>query len=239
MPDSEEPSIVELHAIRHSYDGKAVLSGISFALACREVVAILGKSGSGKSTLLQVINGLVKPDHGLVKIFGQPIDYVAIYATRLQIGYVVQQVGLFPHMDVQSNIVLLGRITGQSPATKEARLHHLLDMVQLPASFLKKYPHELSGGEQQRVGLCRAMFLNPPILIMDEPFGSLDYETKRNIYKHLLSIQVNEPRAIVLVTHDWDEAILLADRFIWIEDGLIRAAGNKEELARLKTSMFG
>ncbi len=236
---SDQTSILELHEIKHSFDGKRVLSEVSLVLTSNEIVAILGKSGSGKSTLLQIINGLIKPDQGMVKLFGQPLDYSTIHAARLQMGYVIQQVGLFPHMSIQSNICLLGKISHQSKVSMVRRLNQLMDMVQLPTSCLKKYPHELSGGEQQRVGICRAMFLNPPVLIMDEPFGSLDYETKRNIYRHLLLIQRNEPRTVVLVTHDWDEATILADKFIWIEEGKVRAAGNKAELGILKTSIFG
>jgi osmoprotectant transport system ATP-binding protein len=111
-------------------------------------------------------------------------------------------------------------------------------MVQLPNSYLAKYPHELSGGEQQRVGICRAMFLNPPIILMDEPFGSLDYETKRHIYGQLRRIQEQEPRSILLVTHDWDEAITLADEFLWIQAGQIKKQGNNDELKRLHAKIF-
>ncbi|MDZ7646538.1 MAG: ATP-binding cassette domain-containing protein [Cytophagales bacterium] len=113
-----------------------------------------------------------------------------------------------------------------------------MDLVQLPLTYLKKYPHELSGGEQQRVGLCRAMFLNPPILLMDEPFASLDYETKAGIYQHLMEIQKTEPRTIILVTHDWDEAVKLSDHFIWLEQGALKAQGDRTELLVAKALYF-
>lgn len=228
-----------MSGIRHQYDQRIVLSDVNTMLEKNQVTAILGKSGSGKSTLLKIINGLVRPAQGSVKVLGEVFDANNMGNLRLQIGYVVQQVGLFPHMTVQQNIGLLGRICERSNEEIEARTNHLLKLVQLPSAYLSKYPHELSGGEQQRVGICRGMFLNPTILLMDEPFGSLDYETKRHIYKQLLGIQHHEPRTIVLVTHDWDEAITLADQFLWIEDGSIRAQGDKNNLRDLKTSIFG
>lgn len=235
----EQPmSPVELHQIRKDFGNRMVLADLSFVFDKNEVTAILGKSGSGKSTLLKIINGMVKPDQGRVTLFGQSIDYLHIQSTRLQMGYVVQQVGLFPHMDVQSNINILGRVNHQQSPLNSSRVLQLMDMVELPSTYLRKYPYELSGGEQQRVGLCRAMFLNPPVLLMDEPFGSLDYETKRNIYKHLLAIQAKEPRTIILVTHDWDEAITLADSFMWIKDGETKASGNRDALKELKSELF-
>ncbi len=231
-------SPVELHLIRKGFGSRMVLADLSFAFNKNEVTAILGKSGSGKSTLLKIINGMVRPDQGRVTLFGQPIDYLRIQSVRLQMGYVVQQVGLFPHMDVQSNINILGRINHQQSRQSSSRVLQLMDMVELPMTYLMKYPYELSGGEQQRVGLCRAMFLNPPVLLMDEPFGSLDYETKRNIYKHLLAIQAKEPRTVILVTHDWDEAITLADSFMWIKEGEIKASGKSDALKELKSKLF-
>ena len=231
-------SPVELHLIRKGFENRMVLTDLSFVFNENLVTAILGKSGSGKSTLLKIINGTVKPDQGRVTLFGQPIDYTHIQSVRLQMGYVVQQVGLFPHMDVQSNIDILGRVNHQQSNLNYPRVQQLMDMVDLPLSYITKYPFELSGGEQQRVGLCRAMFLNPPVLLMDEPFGSLDYESKRNIYRHLLAIQAREPRTIILVTHDWDEAITLADRFMWIKERGIKAEGDKLALIELKNSMF-
>ncbi len=229
---------IELSRISHGFGSKIVLTEFSYSFDRDKVIAVLGKSGSGKSTLLQIINGMVKPDQGEVGLFGKHIDYANISALRLQMGYVVQQVGLFPHMNVESNISLLGKISHQPKEVIHERTLQLLDMVQLPMTCLKKYPWELSGGEQQRVGLCRSMFLNPPVLLMDEPFASLDYETKRSIYKHMMTIQKNQPRTIILVTHDWEEAATLADQFIWIEDARIKDAGDHHHLMELKQLLF-
>lgn len=225
---------IELDSIQHRYDSKTVLADITFAFEAKKVTAILGKSGSGKTTLLQIINGMTKPESGEVRLFGKPIPYENIQDLRLGVGYVVQHVGLFPHLTIHNNISLLGKIKKMSNDAVNSRIAHLMDMVELPVSLQKKYPYQLSGGEQQRVGLCRAMFLNPPVLLMDELFGSLDYETKHGIYKHLLAIQLHEPRTLVLVTHDWEEATTLADWFIWLKNGVLQATGDKAALEKLR-----
>ena len=218
--------------------GADVLKGVNISVDVSTITAILGKSGSGKSTLLQIINGMIKPHQGEVRLNDRPVDYRDLYALRLQIGYVVQHVGLFPHMTIGENINILGRIIGKPKAQVQSRVEQLLEMVQLPVAFLNSYPHELSGGEQQRAGICRALLLNPPLLLMDEPFASLDNNTKRSIYSHLLDIQKKENRTVVLVTHDWEETAALADKFIWIENGNVKSAGGKSDLLKLKDDYF-
>lgn len=223
-----------MQRITQVFGKHTVLSDVSVSFEKNKITAILGKSGSGKSTLLQIINGMIRPSKGKVILEGQSLDYENIHTLRLQIGYVVQQVGLFPHMTVGENIELLGKIGKKPKAEIRVRVEELMDMVNLPLSYLEKYPHQLSGGEQQRAGLCRAMLLRPSLLLMDEPFASLDYGTKQGIYRHLLDIQNKEKRTVVMVTHDWDESILLADNFIWIAEGKIKASGEKPELGELK-----
>lgn len=227
---------VELQGITQVFGNHTVLTDISVCFEKNSITAILGKSGSGKSTLLQIINGMIRPSRGRVILEGQTLDYENIHALRLQIGYVVQQVGLFPHMTVRNNIELLGKISKNPKTEIQDRVKELMYMVDLPLSYLDKYPHQLSGGEQQRAGLCRAMLLRPSLLLMDEPFASLDFSTKQGIYKHLLDIQKKEKRSVVMVTHDWDESILLADFFIWIDEGKIRARGEKSQLKDLKNT---
>lgn len=229
---------VQFESVSLSFGDRQILMEISYAFEVDKITAILGKSGSGKTTLLQIINGIIQPKSGAVKLFGHAIDFNNIQSLRLQIGYVVQQVGLFPHMTIQSNIGLLGRIIKMSKHEIVARVKELTEIVQLPPSCLHQFPHQLSGGEQQRAGLCRSMFLNPPLLLMDEPFASLDYETKKSIYQHLQSIQQHEPRTVVLVTHDWEEALTLADRFVWIKDGIIKERGDKSDLEKLKSILL-
>jgi osmoprotectant transport system ATP-binding protein len=227
---------IELAQVTHRFSDKPVLSAISLSFLPEKITAILGKSGSGKSTLLQIINGMIIPDAGQVKIFGEPIAYHNIHALRLKMGYVVQQIGLFPHLTIEQNIILLGRITNKPAEAIRKRVQYLMEMVQLPLRHLEKYPHQLSGGEQQRAGLCRAMLLEPPVLLMDEPFASLDEETKHGIYQHLLAIQKSEPRTIIMVSHDWEEAITLADQFAWLQDGAVKASGDKTELHHVRTT---
>jgi osmoprotectant transport system ATP-binding protein len=229
---------VEIKNITHKYGHIQVLKNFTYSFKKNKITVILGKSGSGKSTLLQIINGMVEPLQGEVILNGNLLAYKNNHLLRLNIGYVVQHVGLFPHMTIKENISLLGRIIKKPEDEIHIRMHELLDMVNLSTSYLNKYPHELSGGEQQRAGLCRAMLINPSLLLMDEPFASLDYGTKRRIYKHILDIQKKESRTVILVTHDWEEAITLADYFIWIFDGKIRASGDKSSLEELKENYF-
>jgi len=224
--------------VSHRFNYKPVLTNITHSFVNKNVTAILGKSGSGKTTLLQIINGMLRPDSGTVTAFGAPLNYNQLPELRLKMGYVIQQAGLFPHISIHTNISILGIIKKLSTDFINARVSHLMELVQLPASYGTKYPHEISGGEQQRAGLCRAMFLNPPVLLMDEPFASLDYETKQGIYSHLMSIQKNEPRTVIMVTHDWDEALRLADNFLWLENGNIKAYGGKNELMRTRDTYF-
>lgn len=219
---------VELYNVSHAFDKKSIFSDVSHSFAINSVTAILGKSGSGKSTLLQIINGIIRPQSGHVKLFSTAIKYEHIVSLRLQMGYMVQQVGLFPHLTIQENIGLLGRITKQDRSRLIERTDYLMDMVQLPFGYKKKYPYELSGGEQQRVGICRAMFIKPKILLMDEAFGFLDEETKQSIYLHFKAIQKNEPCTILMVTHDYREALILASHFVKIENGKINESTREE-----------
>lgn len=241
LTEAKQMDVKAIDVLNVSYGyvrSEDVLSEINISVEHSTITAILGKSGSGKSTLLQIINGMIKPREGEVRLHGVPIDYHNIHSLRLKMGYVVQHIGLFPHMTVADNISILGRISKISKQQVKRRVTELINMVQLPVAYLKKYPHELSGGEQQRAGLCRALLLKPPILLMDEPFASLDNSTKQGIYRHLLDIQEKERRATIIVTHDWEEAVALADRFFWIEDGRVKLSGDKSGLIEYKDTYF-
>ena len=230
---------IDLLNVSYGYTpGQDVVEGINIAIKKSAITAILGKSGSGKSTLIQIINGMIIPREGEVRVHGSPIDYRNIHALRLQMGYVVQHIGLFPHMTIAENISILGMVSNRPKDQVKSRIDELMDMVQLSETYLNKYPHEISGGEQQRAGLCRALLLRPPILLMDEPFASLDKRTKQSIYHHLLDIQRKEDITIVIVTHDWDETLALADEFNWIENRRVKASGDKTELTKLKDTYF-
>lgn len=223
-------SLIQFKNVSHYYGGMAAVRDLSFEIEDKKITAIIGKSGSGKSTLLQIINGLIKPSRGGVEIFGSPLDYSNIYKTRLKVGYSVQGTGLFPHMTIYNNIAILGKITNESKHDIERRIDTLMSFVNLPPSFKTKYPHQLSGGEQQRVGICRAMLLDPPVFLLDEAFAALDPETKTEIHNELLDMQKAEPRTIVIVTHDLNEAVKLADNIMFMQAGEIKQYGSKKDV---------
>ena len=216
--------------VTHIYGNVNALDNINCEFEERKITSVIGKSGSGKSTLLQLINGLQKPSAGTVSVFGSPLNYGKITKTRLKIGYSVQGTGLFPHMNIYDNISLLGKITGQKKHVTELRVDTLMSLVNLPPVFKTKYPYQLSGGEQQRVGICRAMLLNPPVFLLDEAFGALDPETKNEIHAELLNLQNVEPRTIVLVTHDHDEAKKLSDYAVILDKGKIINRGKSGDI---------
>lgn len=226
---------IYLQHISQTYHQEEILSDITLSFTDNKITTLLGKSGSGKSTILQLINGMLKPSKGEIFVFGERFNYLQANLIRLKIGYVVQQVGLFPHLDIYDNISLLGKITKMQESEKKERVHSLMDTVQLPLSYLSKYPHELSGGEAQRVGLCRALFLKPSILLMDEPFAALDYGTKQAIYHYFLLLQESEPCTVVLVTHDFQEAMTLADEYVWLQKGKIKSKGTKNDLSLIQS----
>jgi len=230
---------VKFDNISKDYSGKKILDNINFHIEENKITSIIGRSGSGKSTILKTINGLVKPSGGKVIVFDKEIDYTQIHELRLQIGYSVQGTGLFPHMNVNENITILARLQRDWNKDKiKARAEHLMQLVSLSSEFEKKYPYQLSGGEQQRVGICRAMMLNPKIFLLDEAFGALDPTTKNEIHKELLEIQSTEPRTIVLVTHDLCEAFKLADKIIIIDKGIIQQIGTKDEIMNQPSNDF-
>jgi len=214
-------SQIVLQNVSKRYHDVTALADVSLAIADNTTTAVVGPSGSGKSTLLQLINGLVHPDAGAVTVFGRPIDYDNLPRLRLQIGYAVQGTGLFPHMSVWRNITLLARLNGWPPEKTRERAGQLMDAVGLPETMRARLPHELSGGEQQRVGLCRAMMLNPQVFLLDEPFGALDPITREEIQREFRRIQRLEARTILLVTHDLREAMRLAERLVILNNGRV------------------
>jgi len=202
------------------------LRDVTLSLPRGRISAILGESGSGKSTLIQLIIGLLRPDSGTVETLGQAIDYERPRELRKRIGYAIQEVALFPHMNIRANIGLPTRLAGWNEADADARMHELLDLMHLPLEVLDRYPHQLSGGQQQRAGLCRAMMLRPEMLLLDEPFSGLDSVTRHNIHESLLELQRHEPISSVLVTHDAQEAINLGDHMIVMRNGQVLQHGS-------------
>jgi osmoprotectant transport system ATP-binding protein len=214
-------SQLELVGVAKRYEGKAVLSDLSLRFPEDALTAVVGASGCGKSTLLKLCNGLVRPDKGVVKAFGQSLDYTQLPALRKRMGYAVQGTGLFPHLSAGENITLAARVANWSDAQLATRLDELLELMHLERSLLSRYPHELSGGQQQRVGLSRAMMLRPEILLLDEPFAAIDPITRFDIHRQLQELLAVEPVTVVLVTHDMREAMQLAQQIVVMDAGRI------------------
>jgi osmoprotectant transport system ATP-binding protein len=221
---------ITLELVTKSYGADTALDGVTLSFEDNVTTAVVGRSGGGKSTLLQTINGLVRPDSGCVRVFGDPVDYGSLAPLRRRIGYAVQGTGLFPHMTVYDNVTLLARLEGWPPARTRARCGELMDLVELPPEFAERYPHELSGGQQQRVGLCRAMMMDPPVFLLDEPFGALDPITRSEIHVEFERLQRAAARTIVLVTHDIREAVKLAGRVVILHEGRVLQHGPTQEL---------
>ncbi len=223
-------SAAEFHDVSLRRGDVVALENISMALPLGETTAILGESGSGKSTLVQLIIGLLRPDSGTVRTLGATIDYDNPRPLRRRIGYAIQDVALFPHLKVRENVRLPARLSDWKEADSTSRLSELLELMQLPEDVLDRYPHELSGGQQQRAGLCRAMMLRPELLLLDEPFSGLDTLTRRSIHAQFLRLQERESVSCVLVTHDPQEAINLAQNIAVMKGGRLQQYGMVEEV---------
>lgn len=220
-------NILEYQSVNFKYENqqKPVLNDIDFSIRAGEFVTILGNSGSGKTTLLKLANKLLLPTEGTIYFKGTDINSYDIFELRKNMGYVIQQVGLFPHMNVRENISIQSKIAKKMSELKiNGRVDELLDLTQLPATneFKERHPWQLSGGQQQRVGLARALFSNPDILLMDEPFGALDAIIRKELQHKLSEIQKTYNKTILFVTHDLQEAIWLGDRVIIIHEGEIQ-----------------
>ncbi|MEO8693320.1 MAG: ATP-binding cassette domain-containing protein [Acidimicrobiales bacterium] len=205
-----------------------------------QITVLIGPSGCGKTTTLRMINRLVEPTSGRVVIDGEDVALVDPVALRRRIGYVIQQIGLFPHLTVGANVATIPRLLGWNKARQRTRIDELLELVGLdPAVYRDRYPHELSGGQQQRVGVARALGADPPLLLMDEPFGALDPITRVRLQEELLSIQAGVRKTIVFVTHDIDEAVKLGDRIVILaEDGTLAQHATAHELLSTPASSF-
>lgn len=206
------------------------LDDVSLAIPAGQTTAVLGASGSGKSTLIQLIIGLLSPDSGTVTTLGSPLNPDNMQTLRKRIGYAIQEVALLPHMRIRENILLPAVLSDWSNEEQSARLAELLTLMQLPESVLDRYPHELSGGQQQRAGLCRALMLRPNLLLLDEPFSGLDTMTRRSIHEQFLLMRQSMPITTVLVTHDPEEAIRLAQFIVIMRAGEVQQFGRVREV---------
>ena len=217
--------LIELDNIGKSFDGGRAfaLRGVNLAFEAGSFTALVGASGSGKTTTLKTINRLVEPDEGQVRIDGRPADAEPGPQLRRRIGYVFQGVGLFPHLSVGENIALGPRLAGWSRERAQGRIDTLLDLVALPRAFAARRPAALSGGQQQRVGLARALAAEPKIMLLDEPFGALDPVTRLELGDAYRALHRDLGLTTVMVTHDVQEAVLLADRIVVMRAGQVVA----------------
>jgi osmoprotectant transport system ATP-binding protein len=211
--------------------GRALLADLSLAIGEGETLALIGRSGSGKTTALKLVNALLMPTEGEVRVGGRAtVEWDAIRLRR-QTGYVIQEVGLFPHLSVARNVGLVPELERWPAERIQARVDELLELVGLPAiEYARRYPHQLSGGMRQRVGLARALAANPEILLMDEPFGALDPITRAELQREFRSLQGRLRKTAVFVTHDMREAGVVADRIALLDAGRLVAMGTLAEL---------
>ena len=218
--------------------GKRAVDNLNLHINAGEFIIFIGPSGCGKTTTMKMINRLVKPTEGKILINGENIMEKNIVQLRRSIGYVIQQIGLFPHMTIRENIALVPRLMKRPIEERNNKAEELIKLVNLPMEFLDRYPHELSGGQQQRIGVLRALAANPPLILMDEPFGALDPITRDSLQAEFKHLQRALGKTIVFVTHDMDEAIKLADRIVIMKDGKIVQMGTPDEILREPANEF-
>jgi osmoprotectant transport system ATP-binding protein len=218
-------SVVSLVGVRFSYDSRLVLNDLHLAVPAGQSLALVGRSGAGKSTVLKLINRLLLPNAGSVSIEGRDTRQWDPIGLRRRIGYVLQEIGLFPHLTIEDNVALVPRLEGWTVERRRARARELLELVGLPPDeFADRWPRQLSGGQRQRVGVARAIAIDPPILLMDEPFGALDSITRQELQAEFQRIRRHLRQTMILVTHDMDEAHALGDRVGVLEGGRVTFA---------------
>jgi osmoprotectant transport system ATP-binding protein len=222
-------SIIEFNGVTKRYGSTSVFDALELGIEEHAIAAVVGKSGCGKSTLLQMVNGLIVPDEGTVRVFGEPIARNELTRLRRRIGYAVQGIGLFPHMRTERNIGLLGELEGWPRDRLASRVEELMSLMGLEPPLKERFPHELSGGEQQRVGICRAMLLAPEILLLDEPFSGIDPVSRQEIHARLLELLGRQPTTVLMVTHDMEEAARLATHLVVLaEHGIVQSGTARE-----------
>lgn len=231
--------MIRLKNVTKKYDKQEALKGIDLEINDGECVVLIGPSGCGKSSLLKSINRMIEVDTGTIEVINQEIKSYKVEELRRKIGYCIQGVGLFPHLSVKENIAIVLRVLKWKEDDIDHRVNELLTMTELPLSYKNKKPHELSGGEAQRVGVCRALATNPSILLMDEPFGALDPLTREKVQIAFREIQKKLHKTVVFVTHDVEEAILLADRIALMYDGKILHLDTPSHFMNLDKNEYG
>lgn len=222
--------MVRFKNVSMAYGEHEVLHSLNLNIKEGQLVVLIGPSGCGKTTTLQLINRLIQPTSGSIYVSGTNISKIDPVELRRNIGYVIQEIGLFPHMTIQQNIEIVPKLLGWDEERRSKRTHELMKLVGIDEKYLSSYPSELSGGQQQRIGLLRALAAEPPIILMDEPFGALDPITRESLQDEIKTLQKKLKKTIVFVTHDMDEALKLADVIVLMKDGQIVQAASPQEL---------
>lgn len=222
--------MVRFDNVSMSYGDSKVLNNISMHIEPGQLAVLIGPSGCGKTTTLQLINRLITPTTGKIFVNGNDISTVDPVKLRRSIGYVIQEIGLFPHMTIKQNIEIVPKLLGWDEEKRTARTKELLKLVDIDEKYLDSYPAKMSGGQQQRIGLLRALAVEPPIILMDEPFGALDPITRESLQDEIMSLQKKLHKTIIFVTHDMDEALKIADVIILMKDGDIVQMATPREL---------
>ena len=230
--------MIELEHVNHSYPQVAALEDVSLHVAAGETVALIGPSGCGKSTLLKAVIGLVRPSSGRVAIDGVGLQPSNELELRRRVGYVIQSGGLFPHLSSVDNITLAARYLRRDAKWIDGRVDELADLVQLRREVLHRFPTNLSGGQSQRVGLMRALMLDPAVLLLDEPLGALDPMVRHGLQEELRALFERLRKTVVLVTHDMGEAAFFANRLVLMRTGRIVQEGPYRDLATAPAEEF-
>src|SRR3954470_11952108 len=231
--DGSRKPMIRLSGVGKTYpDGTVAVHELDLEVAAGEVVVLVGPSGCCKSTTLKMINRLIEPTTGTIEIDGADVTRSDPVKLRRGIGYVIQQIGLFPHQKIVTNVMTVPLLYGESKSVARQRANELLELVGLdPAQYGDRYPHQLSGGQQQRVGVARALAANPPVLLMDEPFGAVDPVVRVRLQDEFLRLQQELGKTVVMVTHDIDEAVRMGDRVaIFANGGRLAQYGTPSEL---------
>ena len=230
--------MIELESISKSFGSSDVLKNITLTFEDFSTTVIIGPSGCGKSTMIRLINGLIKPDTGNIYLHSSRITTENIYDIRHQIGYVIQEGGLFPHLTARENISILADYLKRDSTKTEERIEYLCELTKFPGDLINRYPIQLSGGQRQRVSLMRALMMDPQTLLLDEPLGSLDPITRADLQKDLKTIFEQLKKTVVLVTHDIGEAQYFGRKLILMKNGEIVQEGSFDELVNFPSSGF-
>lgn len=222
--------MIQAKHLRKSYGDTTVVDDINLSVEAGELLVLLGGSGSGKTTTLKMLNRLIEPTSGLVQLAGTDTTTIPPHELRRQIGYVFQQSGLFPHMTVRNNIGITPTLLGWPDDRITARVDELMDLVELSSEMGNRFPHELSGGQQQRVGVARALAASPRVMLLDEPFGSLDALTRERLQESFLRIHKALSLTTIFVTHDMTEALTIGDRIGVLREGTLLQVASPREL---------